>query len=460
MLDRSFTGSVDRISPEAPVPVLLVRQAFNRPGGAANVAVDIAAMGGITTVLGAIGDDEAGRCLLAALEQNGVDGREIVTTRSIPTTVKTRLLAGHHQLARFDEEAILSDTEVHRDFSRRITSLITHADVVVISDYAKGVCDHVVCRAIIDAARKRRVPVIVDPKGTDFSKYAQATVITPNRAEAVAVVGFPIHGPADAVKAGHVLRDQFSIESAVITLGELGMVVVSPAGAAVIPTQAKQVFDVTGAGDSVVATVAVAVGRGMPLHEACVLANAVAGLQVSRVGTSRITWGEALGAIDQCQTVARGKVVNLADLEAAVRQARAEGKRIGFTNGCFDILHHGHVQLLEAAAKECDLLIVGVNSDASVTRLKGPPRPFVPSPERQAVLAGLSVVDLVCEFSADTPLDLIKAIEPDVLVKGGDYAADDLVGADIVKARGGRVVTALFVANASTTNIVDRIRRG
>ncbi len=458
MLDRYFAGSVDRISPEAPVPVLHVRRSFTRPGGAANVAVNVAAMGGITTVIGAIGDDEAGRCLRAALEQDGVDGDEIATTKSIPTTVKTRLLAGHSQIARFDEEAVLDDADVRRDLVRRITALIANADVAVISDYAKGVCDQPVCRAIIDAARARRIPVIVDPKGGDFSKYAQATVITPNRAEAVAVVGFPIRGPDDAVKAAHLLRDRLSIESAVITLGEQGMVVVSPEGSAVIPTQAKQVFDVTGAGDSAVATLAVAIGRGMPLREACFLANVAAGLQVSRVGTARITWSEVLGAIDQREALARGKVVSRADLQAAVQHARAEGKRIGFTNGCFDILHHGHVQLLEAAAKECDLLVVGVNSDASVTRLKGPPRPFVPSPERQAVLAGLSAVGLVCEFSEDTPLDLIKAVEPDVLVKGADYAADDVVGADIVKARGGRVITPLFVANASTTNIVDRIR--
>jgi D-beta-D-heptose 7-phosphate kinase/D-beta-D-heptose 1-phosphate adenosyltransferase len=458
MLDRYFAGTVDRISPEAPVPVLHVRRSFNRPGGAANVAVNVAAMGGITTVVGAIGDDDAGRCLRAALEQDGVDGHEIATTRAIPTTVKTRLLAGHSQIARFDEEAVLDDADARRDLLRRITALMADADVAVISDYAKGVCDQPVCRAIIDTARTRRIPVIVDPKGSDFSKYAQATLITPNRAEAVAVVGFPIRGPDDAVKAAHLLRDRFSIESAVITLGEQGMVVVSPEGSAVIPTQAKQVFDVTGAGDSAVATLAVAIGRGMPLREACFLANVAAGLQVSRVGTARITWSEVLGAIDQSEALARGKVVSRADLQAAVRQARADGKRIGFTNGCFDILHHGHVQLLEAAAKECDLLVVGVNSDASVTRLKGPPRPFVSSPERQAVLAGLSAVGLVCEFSEDTPLDLIKAVEPDVLVKGADYAAEDVVGADIVKARGGRVVTPLFVANASTTNIVDRIR--
>ena len=458
MLDRYFVGSVDRISPEAPVPVLHVRRSFNRPGGAGNVAVNIAAMGGSTVLVGVVGDDEAGRCLRAVLEQDGVGGGEIVTSLAIPTTVKTRLLAGHNQIARFDEEEPLDDEHVRHDIVQSIGRLAAAADVAVISDYAKGVCDQAVCRAVIEAARARHVPVIVDPKGSDFSKYAHASVITPNRSEAVAAVGFSIRGPDDALKAAQILRERFSIDSAVVTLGEQGMVVVSPQESAVIPTQAKQVFDVTGAGDSAVATLAVALGRSLPLREACFLANVAAGLQVSRIGTARITWSEVLGAIEQGEKMARGKVVSRAELQAAVRQARAEGKKIGFTNGCFDILHHGHVQLLEAAAQECDLLVVGVNSDASVTKLKGPPRPFVPSVERQAVLAGLSAVALVCEFSEDTPLELIKVVEPDVLVKGADYAVDDVVGGDVVKARGGRVVTPLFVPDASTTGIIDRIR--
>lgn len=458
MLDRYFSGTVERISPEAPVPVLHVRRSFHRPGGAGNVAVNVAAMGGATTLVGAIGADEAGRCLRAVLEHDGVDGGELVETSTIPTTVKTRLLAGHAQIARFDEEAVLDDAGLRHDLVRRIGALIAEADVAVLSDYAKGVCDPTVCRAVIDAARSRSVPVIVDPKGHDFAKYAHATLITPNRTEAMAVVGFPINGPDDGLRAARALCERFSIDSAVVTLGERGMVVVAGEESAVIPTQAKQVFDVTGAGDSAVATLAVALGRGMPLREACFLANAAAGLQVSRVGTARITWSEVLGAIDQTAKAAQTKLVSRADLEAAVLQARAEGKRIGFTNGCFDILHHGHVQLLEAAARECDLLVVGVNSDASVARLKGPPRPFVPSSERQAVLAGLSAVGLVCEFGEDTPLELIRLVEPDVLVKGADYAAENVVGADVVKARGGRVVTPLFVPDASTTNIVDRIR--
>jgi D-beta-D-heptose 7-phosphate kinase/D-beta-D-heptose 1-phosphate adenosyltransferase len=235
------------------------------------------------------------------------------------------------------------------------------------------------------------------------------------------------------------------------------MVVVSNGRVAVIPTQAKGVFDVTGAGDTAVAMLAVALAEGMPLEDACVLANAAAGIQVSRIGAARISRSEVMAAIDAQSTLAQGKVLGLEALQVAVRQTRLEGKTIGFTNGCFDILHHGHVALLEAAARECDLLVVGVNSDASVTRLKGAPRPYVPSAARQAVLAALSSVAWVCEFDGDTPLELIRALEPDVLIKGADYKAADVVGGDLVLARGGRVVTPLFVANVSTTNIVDSI---
>jgi len=458
MLDRYFTGTVDRISPEAPVPILLVRQTFDRPGGAGNVAVNVAAMGGSTTLLAPLGTDEPGGRLRQTLEADGVVCDELIATSAAATTVKTRLLAGHNQIARFDEEAVLDDAGVRAELVARATRLAAAADVAVISDYAKGTCSPAVCRAVIEAARGRGIPVVVDPKGLDFSKYAGATVITPNRAEATAVAGFAIRGPDDALQAARQFCARFAIESAVVTLGEQGMVVVTPRDSAVIPTQAKQVFDVTGAGDSAVATLAVGLGRGMPLREACFLANVAAGLQVSRIGTARITWSEVQEAIQRQAPHAQGKVVGRPELAAAIRQARAEGKRIGFTNGCFDILHHGHVALLEAAAHECDLLVVGVNSDASVTRLKGAPRPFVPAVERLAVLAGLSSVGLACEFTEDTPLELIRLVEPDVLVKGGDYAGQDVVGGDFVRARGGRVVTPVFVADASTTNIVDRIR--
>jgi D-beta-D-heptose 7-phosphate kinase/D-beta-D-heptose 1-phosphate adenosyltransferase len=457
MLDRYLHGAAERISPEAPVPVLHVQRSFERPGVAGNVAVNVAALGGRPLLLGVVGCDPAADRLRAALAADGTSAEHLVPGATAVTTTKTRLLAGHHQIARFDEEERCGDPALRATLVDHATALLPLARVAVLSDYAKGVCDAAVCRAVIDAAGRLGVRVVVDPKDADFTKYSGAAVITPNRGEAAAVVRFPIRDPDDAIRAGRTIRDTYGIESVIVTLGEQGMVVVGAGDVTLIPTQARRVFDVTGAGDTAVAMLAVALAEGADLPEACFLANAAAGLQVGRVGTARITRSEVAEAIERRESAARDKLVDVAALTAAVRQARAEGKRIGFTNGCFDILHHGHVALLDAAARECDALVVGVNSDASVTRLKGPPRPFVPSSARRAVLAALSSVAWVCEFDGDTPLDLIRAVEPDVLVKGADYAIHQVVGADIVLGRGGRVVTPLFVPDVSTTNIVERI---
>ena len=457
MLDRYLDGAADRISPEAPVPVLHVRRSFERPGGAANVAANVAGLGGAPVLVAVVGVDPSADRLRSILGETGVPSDGIVGAASIQTTVKTRLLAGHAQIARFDEESRLNDAAARADLVSAVGRLLPAARLAILSDYAKGVCDAAVCRVVIDGATRAGIPVIVDPKGHDYTKYAGATVITPNRAEASTACGFPIHDPDDAIRAAHSIRERFGIAAAVVTLGEQGMVVVTGERVAVIPTRARRVFDVTGAGDTAVAMLAVALAEGAPLEEACFLANAAAGLQVARVGTSRISRSEVLESIEKHSAAAMGKVLDVDSLRRAVREARAEGKLIGFTNGCFDILHHGHVALLEAAAKECDMLVVGVNSDASVRRLKGPPRPFVTAAARQAVLAALSSVAWVCEFDGDTPVDLIAAVEPDVLIKGADYRPDQVVGADIVLARGGRVVTPLFVPHVSTTNIVDRI---
>ena len=457
MLDRYLDGPVERISPEAPVPVLHVRRTFERAGGAGNVAANVNAMGGRAILIGAVGRDPAADLLRKVLGEADVDTATVVDTPTIPTTTKTRLLAGHSQIARFDEESPLNDAATRDAILERVAAHLPEARVAILSDYAKGVCDTAVCRAVIEGAARAGIPTIVDPKGADFSRYGNASVITPNRSEAMAVCGFPIRDSDDAIRAAESIRARFGIAAVVVTLGEQGMVVVSSGSVAVIPTQAKGVFDVTGAGDTAVAMLAVALAEGLPLEDACVLANAAAGIQVSRIGAARISRSEVLAAIDAQSTIAQGKVLGLETLQIAVRQARGEGKKIGFTNGCFDILHHGHVALLEAAARECDLLVVGVNSDASVTRLKGAPRPYVPSAARQAVLAALSSVAWVCEFAGDTPLELIRALEPDVLIKGADYKVADVVGGDLVLARGGRVVTPLFVANVSTTNIVDSI---
>jgi D-beta-D-heptose 7-phosphate kinase/D-beta-D-heptose 1-phosphate adenosyltransferase len=421
------------------------------------VAANVNAMGGSAILIGAVGRDPAADLLRKVLGEADVDTNTVVDTPSIPTTTKTRLLAGHSQIARFDEESLLNDAATRDAILERVAAHLPEARVAILSDYAKGVCDTAVCRAVIEGAARAGIPTIVDPKGADFSRYGNASVITPNRSEAMAVCGFPIRDSDDAIRAAESIRARFSIAAVVVTLGEQGMVVVSDGRVAVIPTQAKGVFDVTGAGDTAVAMLAVALAEGMPLEDACVLANAAAGIQVSRIGAARISRSEVVAAIDAQSTIDQGKVLGLETLQIAVRQARGEGKKIGFTNGCFDILHHGHVALLEAAARECDLLVVGVNSDASVTRLKGAPRPYVPSAARQAVLAALSSVAWVCEFAGDTPLELIRALEPDVLIKGADYKVADVVGGDLVLARGGRVVTPLFVANVSTTNIVDSI---
>lgn len=457
MLDRYLDGPVERISPEAPVPVLHVRRTFERAGGAGNVAANVNAMGGSAILIAAVGRDPAADLLRKVLGEADVDTATVVDTPTIPTTTKTRLLAGHSQIARFDEESPLNDAAARDAILERVAAHLPKARVAILSDYAKGVCDTAVCRAVIEGAARAGIPTIVDPKGADFSRYCNASVITPNRSEAMAVCGFPIRDSDDAIRAAESIRGRFSIAAVVVTLGEQGMVVVSDGRVAVIPTQAKGVFDVTGAGDTAVAMLAVALAEGIRLEDACVLANAAAGIQVSRIGAARITRSEVMAAIDAQSILAQGKVLGLEALQIAVRQARVEGKKIGFTNGCFDILHHGHVALLEAAARECDLLVVGVNSDASVTRLKGAPRPYVPSAARQAVLAALSSVAWVCQFDGDTPLELIRALEPDVLIKGADYKAADVVGGDLVLARGGRVVTPLFVANVSTTNIVDSI---
>jgi len=457
MLDRYHQGRCDRISPEAPVPVLHVRNSFERPGGAANVAVNVAAMGCRPRLVGAIGTDHSGARLRAVLEEDGAPADGLVAAAGIPTTTKTRLLAAHQQIARFDEERFLTDDAVRGRIHERIAALLPLCRLAIISDYAKGVCDATVCRAIIEHAQRHRLPIVVDPKDADFTKYAGATVITPNRMEAAAVVGRPIPDPDEAIRAAREIRGRWPIEAIVVTLGEQGLVMVSGEQVTMIPTQAKQVFDVTGAGDTFVATLAAALTEGMALDRACAVANVAAGLQVSRIGTARITWSEVMEEIDRQSTASMGKVLPLADLLRVVQRARSEGKRIGFTNGCFDILHHGHVALLEAAARECDFLVVGLNSDASVRRLKGAPRPFMPAAARQAVLAGLTSVACVCEFDDDTPLELIRAVAPDVLIKGGDYAVDKVVGAEIVTGRGGKVVTPLFVPGVSTTNIADRI---
>lgn len=456
MLDRYFQGTAERISPEAPVPVLKVVRRFQRPGGAGNVAANLHSLGGEPRLVGLVGLDESAAALSVALEESGVSTDLLVRSGSIPTTTKTRLVSGQFQIARFDEECLPGHAET-RSCVEAVQRAVESANAVVVSDYAKGVCHEKVCRAAIEGGSLRGVPVIVDPKDCDFTKYSGAAVITPNRKEAIAASGQPIDSPEQAIVAARQLHKRYSFGWVVITLGEQGMVAASKTDAFSMPTHAKRVFDVTGAGDTVVAALAVCLARGMKMSDACRYANIAAGIQVSRVGTSQVFWSEVLQAESAEASTSLNKVIDVDQLAAAVRAARVEGRSIGFTNGCFDILHHGHVALLQAAAAECDDLVVAVNSDASVTRLKGSPRPFVPATYRKAVLAALESVKYVVEFDSDTPIELIKAVRPDVLIKGADYEPENVVGRDIVEAGGGRVVTPLFIPDVSTTNIVERI---
>ena len=458
MLDRTVEGTAARISPEAPVPVVTVARTVDRPGGAANVCSAVAAAGGQVRVVGCVGDDEAGSVVRRLLADRGVRCDHLIDVAGHPTTVKTRLLAGHHQVARFDVERIGLPTPALARLRDTAHDAAAGCDAIILSDYAKGVCDADVCASTIDAGTRLGIPVIVDPKTADFSRYRGATVITPNRAEAVAASGRAIDGVETAIDAARAIAEAHRFAAVVVTLGELGIVAVSGGDVLRLPSSARQVFDVTGAGDTVIAVLAVALATGVDLFAACEAANAAAGIKVGRAGTATVAWEEIAAAVGPPRRVIGDARTPLARLLPELERHRRAGRSVGFTNGCFDILHHGHVTLLEAAAAECDVLVVGLNSDASVERLKGWPRPYVPATQRATVLASLASVSYVVEFDDDTPAGLIEAIAPDVLVKGGDYAPDRIVGAEGVLARGGRVIAPVFVEGASTTGIVGRIR--
>lgn len=457
MLDRYLSGTVERISPEAPVPVLRVTQCFNRAGGAANVAANIAALQGQAVLIGALGRDASAGLLREELTAHGVTVDSLLELPGAITTTKTRVVSGQHQIVRFDEERVIADTVMQQLLSAKSLEQLERAKLVVLSDYAKGVCSPDLCSSIIKAANQRNLPVLVDPKAPDFFRYAGAFCITPNRAEAEIACKFSIYTPDDAIRAAQFFRAQYNIAWVIITLGADGMVAVGQDQTLAIPTTAVQVFDVTGAGDTAVAMLAVALAEGIPMADACFMANTAAGLQVAQIGAAPISRSTVTAALEQKTKATLTKILDSTNLKVAVQQARLLGKTIGFTNGCFDILHHGHIALLDAAAKECDILIVGVNSDESVRGLKGPTRPFVPAHERKTVLAALSSVAYVCEFAEDTPLELIKNISPDVLIKGADYQISNIVGAENVLAYGGKIVTPPLVPHSSTTGIVNKI---
>jgi D-beta-D-heptose 7-phosphate kinase / D-beta-D-heptose 1-phosphate adenosyltransferase len=452
MLDRYWFGATGRISPEAPVPVVHVRNSEERPGGAGNVAVNLASLGAQSTVLGITGDDAIADTLAAAIESHGVRCR-FTRLKGSATITKLRVLSRHQQLIRLDFEESFGSFE-RAPLLPGFKDELSNTDVVILSDYGKGSLAAV--QELIAAARAAGKPVMVDPKGRDFTKYRGATCITPNLAELEAVVG-ECATEADIVRKGEVLRDELGLKALLITRSEQGMTLLEAGKPPLhLPTLALEVSDVTGAGDTVIALFAAGLGAGLSFAGAAALANLGAGLVVAKLGSASVTPAELrLAAHNRSGS---GVMTEAAILDA-VAHARSQGERIIMTNGVFDILHAGHVAYLNEARKLGNRLIVAVNDDASVKRLKGSQRPVNTLADRMTVLAALSCVDWVVPFSEDTPERLICKVLPDVLVKGGDYKPQEVAGYGCVTKNGGEVRILQFVDGVSTTATIEKIRQ-
>jgi D-beta-D-heptose 7-phosphate kinase/D-beta-D-heptose 1-phosphate adenosyltransferase len=454
MLDQYWFGPTSRISPEAPVPVVKVTQSQARAGGAANVAINLASLGVQTTVAGVVGHDANGGALRQLLGERGIR-LGLVESAGCPTITKLRVLSRNQQLIRLDTEDHFGAPEAEA-LAGAFARLVRDAAVCILSDYAKGTL--LKAPALVRACREQRVPVLVDPKGSDFGRYRGATLLTPNLAEFEVVVG-RVHDDADLVARGRRMRSDLELDALVVTLGERGMVVISADSEPVfLPARAREVFDVTGAGDTVIATLAAGLGVGMTLTDAAALANVAAGLVVRKIGVACVTPSELRLELHEHGRGGRG-ILRREEARQAAEEARARGERIVMTNGCFDILHAGHVAYLEEAKARGDRLLVAVNDDDSVRRLKGTGRPINALADRLAVLAGLAAVDWVVPFAEDTPENLVAEVLPDVLVKGGDYRPEDIAGGAIVRANGGTVEVLQFREGRSTTRILESIRR-
>ena len=455
MIDRYWHGGTHRISPEAPVPVVRVDDTEERPGGAANVALNIAALGGQARVLGPTGSDAGAERLGSLLHEAGV-GYQFHRVAGAETITKLRVVSRHQQLIRLDFERGFPGFD-HDAMAALLAPQLDTADCLILSDYAKGALSEPA--ELIAAARRAGVPVLVDPKGRDYTRYRGATLLTPNLAELEAVVG-PCPDPEAIARHSAALAEELALDAVLVTRGEAGMTLALRDGAPVhLPTRAREVFDVTGAGDTVIATLATALGAGAELADAAALANLAAGVVVGKLGTATVAPQELEAAMGGEPAGGRG-VVDEPALVAAAGRARAAGERLVMTNGCFDLLHAGHVDYLQRARERGDRLIVAVNDDASVARLKGADRPLTPLAQRMAVLAALDAVDWVVPFSEDTPARLIEAVRPDRLVKGGDYRPEEIAGYNAVTEAGGSVEVLPMVPGASTSGLIERIRRG
>jgi D-beta-D-heptose 7-phosphate kinase/D-beta-D-heptose 1-phosphate adenosyltransferase len=458
ILDRFVYGTVNRISPEAPVPILKTNRDFLTLGGAGNVVRNLSSLGCQTTFIGILGKDEAGvkvKDLLA-------DVPHVVTHLTLEgrTPYKSRFVSQSQQLLRVDDEVLACPTqETLTILKKAIADHLPYVDVVILSDYGKGSLPSDLCRYVIQAAKAAHIPVVVDPKGHDYTRYQGATLLTPNEKELSEVSPYPVTCDEDVIKAGTALRDLHHIEAVLVTRGPKGMTLIPPKGHLHIPTRAQEIFDVSGAGDTVIATLSASLGAGHPLEEAAKLANEAAGIVVGKVGTAVVKQSELAAAL--LKTTLSSTSCKIMSLEEAKDQAqtwRRQGLTIGFTNGCFDLLHLGHLHILEQSKKTCDRLVIGLNTDTSVQRLKGSSRPIQSEAVRSQVLAALEYVDGVVLFEDDTPLSLITTLLPDTLCKGADYAIHEVVGADIVHLNGGKVCLIDLKPGYSTTATLIKVQ--
>lgn len=453
MLDRYWYGGTSRISPEAPVPVIHVQDVEERPGGAANVAMTVAALGARPILLGVTGDDHAANLLLTLLRAQGVDAH-LQRLSGFATITKMRVVSRHQQLIRLDFEDGFDGASLDA-LAANYEQQLAKSGAVVLSDYGKGALRDV--QTLIARAKRAEVPVLIDPKGNDFSRYRDATVITPNLAEFEAVVG-PCHDLDEICAKGETLRNTLGLTALLITRGEQGMTLLHQASDPVhIPAEAREVYDVTGAGDTVIGVLASALAAGQDIERATAFANLAAGIVVGKFGTATASVEELREALDH-QHHHRQGIVTEHDLVALVKAAQRRGESVVMTNGCFDLLHVGHVTYLAKAKALGHHLVVAVNDDASVQRLKGHGRPINTLERRMAVLTALESVDWVVPFSEDTPDRLIRAVSPDILAKGGDYRHQDVAGGELVRAQGGRVAILEFEEGYSTTATIQAIQ--
>lgn len=455
ILDRFVHGDVARLSPEAPVPVVRVASETLFPGGAANVGRNIAALGGSCTLVGVVGDDTAGDSLRDALRDIVEIDARLIRASGRRTTEKLRYVAQRRQLLRADrEQTDALSYDIDAAVRAAVKAGLADADVLLISDYAKGVCSDAMLRWSISTARAAGIPVVVDPKSTRFERYRGASLIAPNLSELEAAAGRSARSDAQVAAVARSLLDAAGIEAMLVTRAEKGLMLIREGQAELmVPARAREVSDVAGAGDTVVGAFALALGAGVELDQAARIANAAAGVVVSKAGTATATRAEVLVELG----ITAAREMSLDQAVASCAAWRGEGLRIGLANGCFDLLHAGHVALLDYARAQCDRLVVAINSDASVARLKGAGRPIHPVADRVRTLLALRSVDAVVIFDADTPFDTIAALEPDVLVKGADYRVADVIGADLVQARGGTVALCPLVPGFSTTAVLAQV---